>query len=149
MNLSSLFRAQVQMVLMSLRCAMELASEIDGVIFRAYSKLTRNVAIQLVPLSQLGEELIRTWSDASNAHAPGHTGDAITFLQCWLFWGCGLCRHEKKKERKRGCNKPAHSRRRVLLLLTHVVSKAGEGHGTGPGHLPCPELVVGKAFYLE
>jgi len=48
------------MVSMSLRRAIELASEIDGVIFRAYSKLTRNVAIQLVPLSQLGEELIRT-----------------------------------------------------------------------------------------
>ena len=59
MNLSSSSRAQVQMVSMSLRRAIELASEIDGVIFRAYSKLTRNVAIQLVPLSQLGEELIR------------------------------------------------------------------------------------------
>ena len=48
------------MVSMSLRRAIELASEIDGVIFRAYSKPSRNVAIQLVPLSQLGEELIRT-----------------------------------------------------------------------------------------
>jgi hypothetical protein len=59
MNLSSSSRAQVQMVSTSLRCTIELASKIDGVILRAYSELTRNVAIQLVLLSQLGEELIR------------------------------------------------------------------------------------------
>jgi len=87
---------------MSFQCAIELASKIDGVIFSAYSELTRNVAIKLVPLSQLGEELIRTWSDASNARAAGRPGDAIIFLQCWLFWDCG----EINSDRQRSLDRP-------------------------------------------
>ena len=170
MNLSSLFRAQVQMVLMSLRCAMELASEIDGVIFSAYSELTRNVAIKLVPLSQLGEELIRMWFDASNACAAGRTGDAIIFLQCWLFWDCGRdkFRQAKKsrqafagmKRKKRGrevATSLLSGRRRLRVLFSVVNTCCGQGRrrSRDPTYidmshkLSCPELVVGKVFRLE
>ena len=139
MNLSSLSRAQVQMVLMSFQCAIELASKIDGVIFSAYSELTRNVAIKLVPLSQLGEELIRTWSDASNARAAGRPGDAIIFLQCWLFWDCGEINSDrqrsldrplpawKEKREEERLQQACSGRRRLRVLFSIVDTSCGQG----------------------